>query len=120
MLGLRHLPARSIGSFAPLFSVSVVDGIKTSKQGNPLLSTMDDITTTSAKSKLVKPSPSRWRPTKATCITVGIMLLAVVVVTMIIGFTVFKVKDPVIAVHSISSKDPVTAVGFVSLKGYPL
>ena len=81
---------------------------------------MDDITTASAKSKWVKPSSSRWRSTKAICITMGIVLLVVVVVMMIIGFTVFEVKDPVIAVGSISSKDPVIAVGFVSLKGYPL
>ena len=48
------------------------------------------------------------------------MLLAVVVVMMIIGFTVFEVKDSVNAVGSIPSKDPVIAVSFVSLKGYPL
>ena len=115
-----------------LFSVSTVDDMTTSKQGDPFLLTMDDITTAFAKSKLVKPSSSRSRPTKAICITVGIVLLAAVVVMMIIGFIVFEVKDPIIAVGSISPKDPfitvgsispkdpVITIGFISLKGYPL
>ncbi|XP_002264899.3 uncharacterized protein LOC100253618 [Vitis vinifera] len=77
----------------------------TSKPGNPLLSTMDGITTASAKSKSVKPSSSGRRLTKAICITVGIVLLVVVVVMVILGFTVFKAKDPVITVGSVSLKD---------------
>ncbi|KAJ9693544.1 hypothetical protein PVL29_009477 [Vitis rotundifolia] len=77
----------------------------TSKPGNPLLSTMDGITTASAKSKSVKSSSSGRRRTKAICITVGIVLLVVVVVMVILGFTVFKAKDPVITVGSVSLKD---------------
>ena len=55
----------------------------------------------------------------ARVITTGIVVLAAVVVMMIIGFTVFEVKDPVIAIGSILPKDPIIAVGLVSLKGYP-
>ena len=58
-----------------------------------------------------------WGRRTARVITTGIVLLAVVVVMMIRGFTVSEVKDPVNAVDSIPSKDPVIAVGFVSLKG---
>ena len=47
------------------------------------------------------------------------MVLVTVVVMMIIGFTVFEVQDPVIAIGSILPKDPIIVVGLVSLKGYP-
>ena len=115
ILGLRCLFARSTGSLCStllnvkslgsissirswtlkgnaLFFISAANDMTTSKQGNPFLSTMDDITTASTKSKSVKPPSSKWRPTKAICIMVGIVLLAAVMVMMIIGFTVFEAK----------------------------
>nr|CAN83163.1 hypothetical protein VITISV_002082 [Vitis vinifera] len=52
----------------------------------------------------------------ARVITTGIVVLAAVVVMMIIGFTVFEVKDPVIAIGSILPKDPIIAVGLVAEK----
>ena len=153
ILGLRCLFARSTGSLCStllnvkslgsissirswtlkgnaLFFISAANDMTTSKQGNPFLSTMDDITTASTKSKSVKPPSSKWRPTKAICIMVGIVLLAAVMVMMIIGFTVFEAKDLVITVGSISPKnsiitvspilpkDPIIIVGFISLKGW--
>lgn len=66
---------------------------------------MDGVASASAQPKSAKPPPPRRRLTRAICITVWIVLLLVVVIMVILALTVFKARNPVVTVGSVSLRD---------------